>query len=129
MNPLSAVPVLCVAAGGAVGSVLRYLVGVLALRHFGAEFPWGTLTVNVIGSLVIGVIGGAMAAGAALAPELRLFLVTGVLGGFTTFSAFSLDTGALFQRSPALAALYLGVTIAGGLGAFTLGWLLGQRAA
>ncbi|TPG48917.1 fluoride efflux transporter CrcB [Roseomonas nepalensis] len=129
MNPLSLGPVLCVAAGGAVGSVLRHLVGVMALRHAGADFPWGTLAVNVVGSLAIGAIGGAVADGAALAPELRLFLVTGVLGGFTTFSAFSLDTGALFQRSPALAALYLAVTIGGGLGAFALGWLLGQRAA
>ncbi|MFC0387776.1 fluoride efflux transporter CrcB [Muricoccus vinaceus] len=129
MNPLSAVPLLCVAAGGAVGSVLRHLVGVLALRHLGADFPWGTLAVNVAGSLVIGIVGGAVAAGAALAPEMRLFLVTGVLGGFTTFSAFSLDTGALFGRSPALAAAYLGVTIAGGLGAFAVGWFTGQRVA
>ena len=125
MNPLSAVPVLCVAAGGAIGSVLRHVLGVMALRHLGADFPWGTLTVNVVGSLVIGIIGGAVAAGAALAPEARLFLVTGVLGGFTTFSAFSLDTGALFQRSPGLAGAYLAVTIGGGLGAFAAGWLLG----
>ena len=129
MNPFSPVPLRCVAAGGAIGSVLRHVVGVMALRHAGVDFPWGTLTVNVVGSLVIGVIGGAVASGATLAPELRLFLVTGILGGFTTFSAFSLDTGALFQRSPTVAALYMAVTVGGGLGAFTLGWLLGQRAA
>ena len=75
-----------------------------------------------------GGIGGAVAAGAPLAPEARLFLVTGVLGGFTTFSAFSLDTGALFARAPSLAAIYLAATIAGGLGAFALGWWLGHRA-
>jgi CrcB protein len=129
MNPLSPVPVLCVALGGALGSVARHAVGVMALRYLGAAFPWGTLTVNVAGSLVIGVIGGMMAAGTAVAPELRLFLVTGILGGFTTFSSFSLDTGALFQRAPALAALYLVTTILGGLAAFALGWWIGQRAA
>jgi CrcB protein len=116
-----------VAAGGALGSVARHWVGVMALRHLGAEFPWGTLTVNVLGSAVIGVIGGVIAAGTMLAPELRLFLVTGILGGFTTFSSFSLDTGALFERSPALAAAYLVASILGGLTAFALGWWLGHR--
>jgi CrcB protein len=128
VNPLSAVPILCVAAGGALGSVARHWIGVMALRHLGANFPWGTLTVNVIGSAVIGVIGGVIAAGMVLAPELRLFLVTGILGGFTTFSSFSLDTGALFERSPALAAAYLAASITGGLAAFALGWWLGHRA-
>ncbi|MFH5924852.1 fluoride efflux transporter CrcB [Roseomonas xinghualingensis] len=127
MNPLSLGPVLCVAAGGAIGSVARHVVGVMALRHLGADFPWGTLAVNVLGSAAIGVIGGAIAAGAAVAPELRLFLVTGILGGFTTFSSFSLDTGALFERSPWLAALYLVASILGGLAAFVLGWWLAPR--
>ena len=99
----------------------------MALRHLGADFPWGTLAVNLLGSAAIGVIGGTIAAGAAVAPELRLFLVTGILGGFTTFSAFSLDTGALFGRSPWLAALYLAASILGGLTAFALGWWLAPR--
>ncbi len=115
-----------VAAGGAVGSVARYALGVLMLRALGSGFPWGTLAVNVAGSVVIGVIAGLAAGGGGLTEPGRLFLVTGVLGGFTTFSAFSLDTGALFGRSAGLAALYVGVTVAAGLGAFAAGHAVGM---
>ena len=108
-----------VAAGGALGSVVRYLVSVLALEWLGAAFPWGTLAVNVIGSALIGVLAGLGVSG-----DWRLFLVTGCMGGFTTFSAFSLETGMLFERSPALAALYVVMSLALGLGAFAAGLLL-----
>lgn len=122
MSTLGPTAVLLVAAGGAAGSVLRYLVSVLALEALGAGFPWGTLAVNVIGSLAIGVLGGL-----GVQSELRLLLVTGLLGGFTTFSAFSLETGALAERSVALAALYVTASVGLGLAGFALGWALARR--
>ena len=95
--------ILLVAAGGALGSVLRYWVQ-LALNA--AWFPWGTLMVNVAGSAVIGVLAGLSVAGPG-----RLLLMTGVLGGFTTFSAFSLDAVELYQRSILLAAAYVAASV------------------
>lgn len=89
---------LLVAAGGAVGSVLRFLVsgavqrGIAPAAGVAASFPAGTLAVNVTGSLLIGLVAGLAEARALLGPEARLLLVTGVLGGYTTFSAFSLET-------------------------------------
>jgi fluoride exporter len=90
--------ILLVALGGAVGSVARYLVGVATLRQFGSNFPWGTLTVNIVGSFAIGVFIELIARKLNASPEMRLLLVTGFLGGFTTFSAFSLDAIYLFER-------------------------------
>jgi fluoride exporter len=92
----------------ALGGAARYLAGVAALRAFGPGFPWGTFAVNVIGSFLIGVLVVVLAArgGERLAP----FLITGVLGGFTTFSAFSLDALTLWDRGQALAA---GIYVAG----------------
>ena len=95
--------ILLVAAGGALGSVLRYWVQ-LALNA--AWFPWGTLMVNVAGSAVIGVLAGLSVAGPG-----RLLFITGVLGGFTTFSAFSLDAVELYQRSILLAAAYVAASV------------------
>lgn len=115
-------PVLLVAAGGALGSVLRYVVSVLAIEAFGLGFPWGTLAVNVIGSGLIGVC-----AGLGLGGELRLLLVTGVLGGFTTFSAFSLETGLLWQRGWWLAVVYVAASLGLGLAAFALCFGLARR--
>ncbi|WP_424942364.1 fluoride efflux transporter CrcB [Aliiroseovarius crassostreae] len=85
-----------VALGGAIGASLRYLTNVGAMRAFGPGFPAGTLVVNVLGSFLMGVLMVTIAkkGGQPLAP----FLMTGVLGGFTTFSAFSLDTLALYER-------------------------------
>lgn len=115
-----------VAAGGAAGSVLRYLAGIWCAGWFGTGLPWGTLAVNLLGSAAIGLLGGLMLAGAAIPAEARLLLITGFLGGFTTFSAFSLDTGMLFLRSPALAAGYVALTLFGGLALFTLFFALGR---
>jgi CrcB protein len=83
-----------VALGGALGSVARYACSGVALRLFGLGFPYGTLLVNVVGSYAIGILGTiAIAGGRTLTPpDIRAFLVTGILGGFTTFSAFSLET-------------------------------------
>lgn len=103
---------LAVAAGGAAGSVARYALSILAARSFGTVLPWGTLAVNIFGSFAIGWLAGALARGA---PEiLRPLLVTGFLGGFTTFSAFALEAMAL---SRPMAALYVVLSVAGALGA------------
>ncbi len=114
--------VLCVAAGGALGSVARYLLTLASIAHLGAGFPWGTLAINVAGSALIGV-----AAGLGVGGEWRLFLVTGVLGGFTTFSAFSLETGLLWERSPVLAAAYVAASLVLALAAFALCFGLARR--
>ena len=87
-----------VALGGAIGSVLRYGVNLAAPRLLGIDFPWATLTVNVVGSFLIGLFSALLAEKFSDQPDLRLFLTTGVLGGFTTFSAFSLDVFGLMQR-------------------------------
>lgn len=98
---------LYVALGGAGGAVLRYLSYVAVARVFGAGVPWGTMGVNVIGSLLIGVTAAWLSTKAEGAGELRAFLITGVLGGFTTFSAFSLDVLQLVERKAHLdAAIY-----------------------
>jgi fluoride exporter len=115
-------PLLLVASGGAVGSVLRYLLSMQAALHLGAGFPWGTLAVNVIGSAAIGLLGGL-----GLDGEWRLLLVTGLLGGFTTFSAFSLETGLLWERTPWLALAYVAASLALGLAAFALCLWIGRR--
>jgi CrcB protein len=90
---------LLVALGGAIGAGARHLVNVAALRLFGTGFPIGTLFVNVAGSLVMGLLAGYFALRYTGGGQgLRLFLATGILGGFTTFSAFSLDAVALWER-------------------------------
>ena len=106
MTVLSTTSVMLVALGGAVGSVLRYLTSVVAIEWLGAGFPWGTLAVNAVGSLAIGALAGAHVEGGA-----RLLLVTGVLGGFTTFSAFSLEATMLWDRAPALSIAYVAASI------------------
>ncbi|ANL28109.1 camphor resistance protein CrcB [Rhizobium phaseoli] len=102
-----------VALGGAIGSVLRYYVGQWALRLMGPAFPWGTLAVNVVGCFVIGVFAELIARKFNASMELRLLLITGFLGGFTTFSAFSLDAISLFERGEAVAG---GIYIAASVG-------------
>ena len=104
--------ILLVAAGGAVGSVLRYLVGLWTLRSFGPAFPWGTLTVNVTGSFLIGVLAEAIARKFGASVEMRVFLITGILGGYTTFSAFSLDAMTLLERGePVTALIYVASSV------------------
>jgi fluoride exporter len=104
-----------VALGGAVGSVLRYAVSVQGVLWFGLHFPWGTLAVNVVGSAAIGALGALP-----LPQEARLLLITGLLGGFTTFSAFSLETELLWHRAPLMALLYVGSSLTLGLAACAL---------
>lgn len=96
-------PWLAVALGGAVGSLARYAVSV-AVRTWlpAAGFPWSTLLVNVLGGLAMGVLAGGGLARLGASETLRVGLLTGVLGGFTTFSAFSLESVRLFQDAPLL---------------------------
>jgi CrcB protein len=105
---------LIVFVGAGIGGALRHGVNVLAARLLGTGFPWGTLAVNVIGGFVMGVLAGwlALKAGEGWTQGLRLFAATGILGGFTTFSAFSLDTMMLWERGQAgLAAAYILVSV------------------
>ncbi len=104
--------VLMAAMGGAVGAGARYLVGVGALRFIGPGFPWGTLIVNVAGSLIMGLLIASFALRYSVSNEVRTFLATGILGGFTTFSAFSLDFAVLMERkAQGLALVYLGASV------------------
>lgn len=96
--------VAAVAAGGAVGSASRYLVTVMVQRIAGTGFPWWTMSVNVIGSFLMGIIVSAIALRWSLGQAGQAFLMVGVLGGFTTFSAFSLDVATLYERGLTIAA-------------------------
>ena len=88
--------ILSIAAGGALGASLRHLLNTQILAAWGGTFPAGILAVNVLGCLIMGIAAGILAQGSSA--ELRAFLTTGVLGGFTTFSAFSLDVSVLVER-------------------------------
>ncbi|MBY5328077.1 fluoride efflux transporter CrcB [Rhizobium leguminosarum] len=113
---------LLVAVGGAIGSLLRYYVGQWALRLMGPAFPWGTLAVNVVGCFVIGVFAELIARKFNASVELRLLLITGFLGGFTTFSAFSLDAISLFERGDAVAgSIYIAASVGLSMAAVTAG--------
>ena len=90
---------LYVALGGAVGAVARYLVGVQALRGLGPYWPWGTFAVNIVGGFLMGALAGWLAhRGGADQERWRLLIGVGLLGGFTTFSAFSLETALMIER-------------------------------
>ncbi len=89
---------LIVFAGAGIGGALRHGVNLAAARMFGLGFPFGTIIVNVLGSFLMGVLAGYFAFRTGLPQHVRLFLTTGVLGGFTTFSAFSLDAALLMER-------------------------------
>ncbi|MCX5521238.1 fluoride efflux transporter CrcB [Kaistia defluvii] len=107
-------PVVLVFIGAGLGGVFRHGVNIGLARGFGAAFPWATLTVNVIGSCVMGMLVGYLAfrGGAHWTQHARLFLATGVLGGFTTFSTFSLDVVMLLERGETgSAALYAGSSL------------------
>ncbi|MCZ7482501.1 fluoride efflux transporter CrcB [Rhizobium rhizogenes] len=116
-----------VAAGGAIGSVFRYLVGVWSVRLAGVNFPWGTLAVNVVGSFLIGLLVELVARRLNASMEMRLFFVTGVLGGFTTFSSFSLDAVTLFERGAlGLSAVYILASLVVSIAAVFAGLALGR---
>lgn len=96
--------ILAVAAGGALGAVVRYLVSIAAGRAFGTGFPWGTLIINVTGSFLIGILTGLFATKWNLPQAARMFLTVGICGGYTTFSTFSLDAWYLIERGQTVAS-------------------------
>jgi CrcB protein len=99
---------LIVFLGGGLGAALRHGINLVSARTLGTEFPYGTLIINVTGSLVMGLIAGYLAFKGNASQHARLFLMTGILGGYTTFSAFSLDAALLYERGQlGLAALYV----------------------
>jgi len=102
MNPQF---LLAVAAGGAIGSVARYLVGIGSGKLFGMSFPWGTLIINITGSFLIGALVGLFAIKWDFSQTARLFLTVGICGGYTTFSTFSLDAWYLLERGQNAASL------------------------
>jgi len=118
---------LIVAAGGAIGATLRHLSGMAAMRLFGAGFPWGTVFVNVFGSFLMGLFIELAARRFGASQEVRLFVATGCLGGFTTFSTFSLDAMALAERgSHTLAAIYVIGSVVVGIAALFAGLALAR---
>lgn len=119
---------LLVFLGGGFGAAARHGVNRVALAWFGPAFPWGTLAVNVIGSLAMGLLVAAFASvPGGVSSNARLFLATGVLGGFTTFSAFSLDVLTLWERGQAAAALgYIAASLILSLAAIAGGLFLAR---
>lgn len=118
---------LAIGLGGAIGAMARHGVGVVALRALGPNFPWGTLTVNVAGGFAMGLFIAWLTAREPQSALLRSFVVTGMLGGFTTFSAFALEAVTLGRdRSLAAAALYVGVSVFLSIGALLAGLQAGR---
>lgn len=117
---------LIVFLGAGIGGALRHGVNLAAARLLGASFPYGTLTVNVVGSLAMALIAEFFALRSGMSQEWRLFLTTGILGGFTTFSTFSLDAMTLWQRGETLSAVaYVAASLVVSFGAFLFGlWLV-----
>jgi CrcB protein len=123
MNPFLAVG--AVAVGGALGSVMRYVVSNWFSHRFGAGFPWGTFTINVSGAFVIGVVLELATTRAGFNPYVRLFMATGILGGYTTFSTFAFETYLLGADGFPLQSLaYAGGSVIVGLASTLLGVVL-----
>jgi CrcB protein len=122
-------PLLLVGLGGAAGAMARYLVGMSTLRAFGSGWPYGTFTVNLAGGLAMGLLAGFLAhRGGADQEKWRLFLGVGVLGGFTTFSAFSLETALMIERREfGQAAVYVSGSVVIAITALFLGLALARR--
>ena len=113
---------LIVFLGAGIGGAMCHGVNVAATRLFGLEFPYGTFIVNVVGSFAMGLLAGYFAYRAGVSQHVRLFLTTGILGGFTTFSAFSLDSALLIERHAyGLAAGYMVGSVAASVSALFFG--------
>jgi fluoride exporter len=120
---------LAVAVGGALGSLARFWLAAAMAMLTGPRFPWGTLLINVVGSFVIGLVAAVTLSPARIAmhPDLRIFLMVGICGGFTTFSAFSLQTLELLQSGDAWpAGAYVAGSVVLCLAAVWSGWALGR---
>lgn len=113
------------AAGGAIGAGARHLANTSMLAWLGPGFPWATMTVNIVGSFLMGVLVESFMPLGGGSPAWRAFLATGILGGFTTFSAFSLDVWLLYERDQHLAlVLYVAVSVIVSITALVLGMML-----
>ncbi|MBC8129854.1 MAG: fluoride efflux transporter CrcB [Rhizobiaceae bacterium] len=120
--------ILLVAVGGALGSVCRHLVGIGSLKLFGPSFPVGTLAVNLVGSFAMGVFIELLARRFDGSADLRLLVATGVIGGFTTYSSFALDTAVLWERGEVFTAfIYVSLTLVAGIGALFAGLTLARH--
>ena len=117
---------LVVFVGAGIGGAIRHGLNMAIGRLMGTHFPWHTFAINILGSLVMGLVAGWFTFRADPSGHVRLFLTTGILGGFTTFSAFSLDAALLWERHEhLLAALYVGGSVAGALAGLGLGlWVM-----
>ncbi|MFT3966292.1 MAG: fluoride efflux transporter CrcB [Sphingobium sp.] len=117
---------LLVFVGSGIGGMARHGVGLLILRWFNPAFPFATLAINIVGSLLMGIVAEYWALKIGLPQPARLFLTTGIIGGFTTFSTFSLETALLWERGqPLLAAVYVLASVLVSVGALFLGlWLV-----
>lgn len=114
--------ILSIALGGAIGAVGRHLMSAGVAHWIGSGFPWGTLAVNALGSICLGVLVGTMAEVWNPSPELRALLIVGVLSAFTTFSAFALDAILLIERGGwALAAVYCTASVVLAVGGLFVG--------
>ena len=121
---------LLVMTGGALGAGARHLTGRALLAWLGSGFPYGTLTVNLLGGLLMGLLAGLLVRGGPSGEAWRLFLGVGILGGFTTFSSFSLDTVLLWERGAgALALGYVLASVAGSIAALAAGLAMTRAAA
>lgn len=118
---------LWIALGGSIGSILRFLSQKWAGQLLGEHFPFGTLVVNIAGCLLIGIFYDLSVRHSSFSPDLRLLLMTGFCGGFTTFSAFSLENMALLQQERYAAVIaYTGISVAAGLLAVWAGYWLSR---
>lgn len=118
---------LAVAGGGALGAMARHGVSQLSLRWLGPNFPWGTLTANILGSFLLGLLVAWLAMREPNPPALRAFLAVGLLGAFTTFSTFALDVVLLYrEKAIGLAAAYLVASIVLSVGGLLVGLLMGR---
>ncbi|MGN6482151.1 fluoride efflux transporter CrcB [Luteibacter sp.] len=118
---------LLVFIGGGLGSMARYGISVFGMRLLGQGFPWPTLLINIVGSALMGLLTGWLAAQGTSPQSLRLFVATGILGGFTTFSTFSLETVLLYERGQlGLAVAYVAASVGVGVGALVLAMKLAR---
>jgi CrcB protein len=127
---MDAKAIIAVGLGGAIGAILRYVVGNAFLQRFGPGFPWGTFFINITGSFLIGIVAQlALTRSFGVTPAVRLFAATGVLGGYTTFSTFSLDAIVLAgDGAAAIATLYVAASVILGLAAAYIGQVVARVA-
>ncbi len=122
------IKLLCIAAGGGAGALCRYALSGVCQSASGVMFPIGTLTVNVLGCLLIGILGAVFASPQLVREEIRLFLMIGLLGGFTTFSTFGFETLELMNdRQFSLAAANVALSNTLGLAAVWIGYRMTER--